>query len=89
MVIFCGSEHDKYVPGYSSTLQYTGKNPCLQEMQRGLLEKIVNLHRISVNFDPDNWGNYWDKFSGRRIHINFLDDGPFLHFLFSEYFHLF
>ena len=52
-------------------------------MQRGLLEKIVNLHRISVNFDPDNWGNYWDKFSGRRIHINFLDDGPFLHFLFS------
>ena len=46
-----GSEEDKYVPGYSSCMQYEGQNARIIAMQKSLEERIANLHRISVTFD--------------------------------------
>lgn len=58
-------------------------------MQENLKANIVNLHQIYVKFNKKKKGTLWDRLTGRRVHINFLDDDSFLHFLIGQYFHLF
>ncbi len=58
-------------------------------MQENLKANIVNLHQVYVKFNKQKKGTLWDQLTGRRVHINFLDDDSFLHFLIGQYFHLF
>lgn len=58
-------------------------------MQKNLKKNIKNLHQIFVKFNQKKNGTIWDRITGRRIHINFLDDDSFLYFLLGQYFHIF
>ncbi len=89
LVIVCGSEDDSYVPAYSACIDYSGRNQSIARMASNLRSNIRNLHQIYVKFDGDKKGTVWDRFLSRRVHINFLDDDPFLHFLLGQYFSYF
>jgi hypothetical protein len=85
----CGSQEDKYVPGFSATLDYRGDSQRLIKMQRNMKRNTNNLHQIFVRFSSKKTGTIWDRITGRRVHINFLDDDSFLYFLLAQYFHIF
>lgn len=77
------------MPGFSATLDYDGDNERIINMMNNLKSNIRSLHQIYVKFDPKKQGTLWDRVSGRRVHINFLDDDSFLHFFLAQYFHIF
>jgi hypothetical protein len=58
-------------------------------MMNNLKNNIKNLHQIYVTFNPLNKGTFWDRVTGRRIHINFLGNDSFLYLFLAQYFHMF
>lgn len=61
----------------------------MAKMQDNIKKNIKNLHQVYVKFSAKKRGSMWDRITGRRIHINFLDDDSFLYFLLAQYFHIF
>lgn len=59
IVLALGSQDDKYVPGYSATLDYKGDDERIKKMETNLKKNIRNLHQIYVKFSNKKQGTVW------------------------------
>ena len=83
-VVLVSSKNDGFVPLYSTFLE---KDLCQNEVVslcNNLRSQIRRLERVEVQFNTDHAGTL-DKLTGRRGHIEFLDNHYFLDMFFRLY----
>ena len=83
VVVVC-SRNDEFVPFYSTSLDRSACVGELADLCDRLKRNIRRLERVEVVFDIKQAGTL-DKLTGRRGHIEFLDNDFFLEHFFRHY----
>lgn len=84
VVLVC-SKNDGFVPYYSTVLD---ERKCekkeIRELCKNITSKFSHIERVEMVFDIENSGTL-DKLTGRKGHIEFLDNDYFLQIFFRIY----
>ena len=84
VVLVC-SKNDGFVPYYSTVLDERNCDKQeLRELCRNMTSQIRQIERVELVFDVGNSGTL-DKLTGRKGHIEFLDNDYFLDIFFRIY----
>ena len=88
-MVVVSSKDDNFVPYYSSRVdsnpgQYTG-DERIMKMSENMLKRLKKIERMEVWFDVEHDINTFDKITGRRAHIEFLENRVFLDIFFRLY----
>ncbi len=59
----------------------------MEEIQKNTIKNIKSLDRITVWFEYDY--GFFDKLTGRKGHISFIEDDTFLEYIIAKYLQFF